>query len=148
MSNATPKAPGSGLIPDISRRSLDLGGARRPQGREGEESKKLLVGKEISLSGEITACDTLVVEGSVEATLENSHRIEIAEGGRFKGKVAIHEAEIAGSFEGDLTVRDKLLIRSTGIITGKVIFGSLEVEHGGRIKGEISPVDHASEGAV
>ncbi len=78
------------------------------------ETRKLIVGREISLSGEITACDRLVVEGSVEANLANCRDIDIAESGLFKGSASIDDAEIRGRFEGTLNVRRRLLIRASG----------------------------------
>ncbi|UUX52150.1 polymer-forming cytoskeletal protein [Nisaea acidiphila] len=134
------KPSSSGFVPEIPRRTLDLPGAqsRRAAAPRGGEAKKLTVGPEISLTGEITACDSLVVEGNVDATLENSRHLEVTESGRFKGKVIIDEAVIGGKFEGTLTVRDTLTVRSTGHVTGSVRFGRLEVELGGRIEGDIS----------
>ena len=41
------------------------------------EHKKLIVGRDISLNGEIRTCDTLVVEGRVEAVLQDCKNIEI-----------------------------------------------------------------------
>ena len=77
-----------------------------------ELGSKLIVGPNIKLKGvEITDCDTLVVEGCVEATM-NSRVIHIAENGAFKGSAEIDIAEIYGEFEGDLTVREKLVIYS------------------------------------
>jgi len=71
--------------------------------KEGES--KLTVGPNIKLKGvEITDCDTLVVEGSVEATMD-SRVIQISERGSFKGSAEIDIAEIRGHFEGNLTAR-------------------------------------------
>ncbi len=148
MSTSTPRTPGQGFVPEIPRRSaVDIPGApsRRQPNRDSEEGKRLVVGREITLSGEITACDTLVVEGSVQATLENSHSLEIAEGGTFKGQVQIDDATIAGRFEGDLSVRGTLSIKSSGVVDGKVKFGKLEIELGGTVKGEITPITTAAE---
>ena len=99
--------------------------------------RKLIVGREISLSGEITSCDRLVVEGSVEANLANCRDIDIAESGLFKGSASIDDAEIRGRFEGTLTVRKRLLIRATGKVTGTVRYGQIEIECGGQISGDI-----------
>jgi cytoskeletal protein CcmA (bactofilin family) len=101
------------------------------------ESKKLIVGREIVLSGQITSCDRLVVEGRVEASLTESRVIEIAETGHFKGSAEIESAEIAGRYEGTLTVRERLFIRSTGKVSGKVTYGQIEIEPGGEIAGEV-----------
>lgn len=98
---------------------------------------KLTVGPNIKLKGvEITDCDTLFVEGTVEATMD-SRLMQIAECGAFKGSACIDIAEIHGRFDGDLTVRDKLIIHSTGKVTGKVRYGKLVVEEGGQLSGEV-----------
>jgi cytoskeletal protein CcmA (bactofilin family) len=103
--------------------------------KEGES--KLTVGPNIKLKGvEITDCDTLVVEGSVEATMD-SRVIQISERGSFKGSAEIDVAEIRGLFEGNLVVRQKLVIFSTGKVTGKVRYGKVVIEEGGQLSGEI-----------
>ncbi|MDB5365344.1 MAG: hypothetical protein JWM77_1271 [Rhodospirillales bacterium] len=105
--------------------------------------RKLIVGRDISLSGEITACDHLVVEGTVDATLREGQRIEITESGLFRGKVEISEADIAGRFEGEITVRGRLRVRSTGRIDGKIQYGELEVEAGGHLEGQVAGLGRA-----
>lgn len=102
-----------------------------------EGGSKLIVGPNIKLKGvEITDCDTLVVEGRVEATID-SRVIQIAERGAFKGSAEIDIAEIHGEFDGDLTVRQKLVIYSTGKVTGKVRYGKVVIEEGGQLAGDI-----------
>ena len=121
----------------------DTHGVRRrppaPRSATAEAPAKLLiVGPDINLSGEITACDRLVVEGSVQVTLNRTRAIEIAETGRFtNGKAEVEDAEIAGIYEGSLTVRKRLLIRATGKVSGTVRYGELEIERGGRLAGTI-----------
>jgi len=102
-----------------------------------EGGSKLTVGPNIKLKGvEITDCDTLVVEGMVEATMD-SRVIQISEQGAFKGSAEIDIAEIHGQFDGNLTVRQKLIIFATGKVTGKVRYGKLVVEEGGQMTGDI-----------
>lgn len=114
------------------------------------ETRKLIVGREISLSGEITACDRLVVEGSVEANLANCRDIDIAESGLFKGSASIDDAEIRGRFEGTLNVRRRLLIRATGKVIGTVRYGQIEIECGGQISGDVQaqPMTDAGDATV
>jgi len=107
-----------------------------PARREAEQ-RKLIVGREISLAGEITSCDWLVVEGSVEANLANCRDIEISDTGVYKGSASIEQAEIRGRFDGVLNVRRRLLIHSTGRVTGTVRYGQIEIERGGQISGEV-----------
>ena len=98
---------------------------------------KLTVGPNIKLKGvEITDCDTLVVEGTVEASMD-SRVIQIAEQGSFRGSAEVDVAEIRGTFNGTLVVRQKLLIHSTGKVGGKIRYGKLVVEEGAQLSGEI-----------
>ena len=102
-----------------------------------DEAKKLTVGKGISLDGKISSCDRLIVDGKVEAELQDCHTVEITENGTFKGAAEIASAEISGNYEGSLTVRDNLLIRSTGHVSGTVRYGKLHIEDGGEINGDV-----------
>jgi len=120
------------MASDTARASMTPVPARRDP-----ETRKLIVGREISLSGEITSCDRLVVEGSVSANLANCRDIDIAESGLYKGSASIEDAEVRGRFEGTLNVRRRLLIRATGRVTGSVRYGQIEIECGGQISGDV-----------
>src|SRR5213076_2646892 len=104
---------------------------------------KLVVGPDIKLKGvEISDCDTLIVEGRVEATLD-SRVLEITPHGVFQGTIAVDNAEIHGRFEGELTVRKQLVIHATGKCSGKIRYSKIKVEEGAEIAGEISMLDKA-----
>lgn len=99
------------------------------------EGRKLVVGREISLSGEIKACDKLIVEGQVEADLQDCKILRISESGLFKGTAVVDEADIRGRFEGDLTVQVHLDLRATGRIEGNLRYAGLQIERGGKVIG-------------
>jgi cytoskeletal protein CcmA (bactofilin family) len=136
---------------DAARPAIERPGIERPPASHAEppaaprsaprrnetEQRTLIVGREISLSGEITSCDRLVVEGSVEANLANCREIDIAESGLFKGTASIDDAEIRGRFEGTLIARQHLHIRSTGRVTATVSYAEVEIEPGGQLSGTV-----------
>jgi cytoskeletal protein CcmA (bactofilin family) len=126
------RRPEAGLAPTPAPASSPGLPARREA-----EMRQLIVGREIRLAGEITSCDRLVVEGSVEANLANCRDIEISDTGIYKGSASIEEAEIRGRFDGVLNVRRRLLIRATGRVTGTVRYGQIEIERGGQISGDV-----------
>jgi cytoskeletal protein CcmA (bactofilin family) len=101
------------------------------------DSRTLVVGREISFAGTIASCDRLIVEGSVEAQLQNCQNLIIAATGAFSGSSLTENADVHGCFEGDLVVRKRLLIRPTGRVSGKISYGEIEIERGGQISGEI-----------
>jgi cytoskeletal protein CcmA (bactofilin family) len=140
MSTELPRRPAEPISaiphPGAALAAASASAPAAPPKREAE-LRQLLVGREITLSGEITTCDRLLVEGSVEANLTNCADIEIAETGLFKGTASVDHAEIHGRFEGSLTVKKRLLIKATGRVSGSIHYGQLEVECGGQISGDI-----------
>jgi len=99
------------------------------------EARTLIVGREISFSGDVTSCDRLVVEGSIEVNLKNCQDMVIAETGVFRGNGSTENADVRGRVEGDLVVYKRLLIRASGHVSGTITYGEIEV--GGRISGTI-----------
>jgi len=141
-SHAPAKPPSSSAhMPDLQRRGPDLPSAParridRPRANE-IESRRLIVGRDIQLNGEITSCDKLIVEGHVEVTLPGARVLEISPSGYFKGSAEVDEADISGRYEGDLTARERLIVRSGGRIHGKVRYGRIVIESGGEIAGDM-----------
>jgi len=149
VSATTPRAPTetprmmapAGRRPEMSHGRRPAPAVDRERGMmNSAEERKLTVGKGLSLAGEISACDVLVVEGKVEAKLSDGKLLEITESGQFRGSVEIENADIAGRYDGDLTVHGRLTIRGTGRITGIIKYGELEVNAGGQIIGEMQVV--------
>ena len=115
----------------------------QPKVADRKESK-LVVGPDIKLKGvEISDCDTLVVEGRVDATLD-ARILEIAENGVFQGTIAVDQAEIRGRFEGEITVRKQLVIQGTGKVSGKVRYAKIKVEEGAELSGDLAVLDKSA----
>ena len=130
--SAEPATPAVQPVSETAAAGSDVMGAR------------LIVGPDVKLKGaEILDCDTLVVEGRVEATMD-SRVIRIAENGSFSGKVSIDIAEIHGTFEGELTARSQLIIHSTGRVSGTIRYGKLVADEGGELCGDINVISAGS----
>lgn len=118
-------------------------GVKTGKDKEGITGNRLMVGPDVKLKGaEILDCDTLVVEGRVEATMD-SRVINIAENGSFSGKVGIDVAEIHGRFDGELTARSQLIIHATGRVSGTIRYGKILIEEGGEISGDVRSLESA-----
>ena len=112
--------------------------------RNNEQLRKLTVGRDISLNGEITTCDHLIVEGNVTATIKGGQVLEISETGTYSGLVDIEQADIAGTFDGELTVRGKLTLRPTAVVTGLIRYGRLQVDSGAILNGQLGALPPAA----
>src|SRR5215469_5983649 len=99
-------------------------------------NRTLIVGKGLTVAGEIKDCDCLVVEGEVSAEV-SCKELTIAPGGLFNGTARVMNAEVIGRFEGDLQVTERLVVRATGAVSGEVRYQLIEIERGGQISGRI-----------
>lgn len=105
-----------------------------------EEMRRMTVGRDITLCGEITDCEHLSIEGRVEARAFSARRLDVLEHGVFAGIADVQQATIAGRFDGKLTVRGKLSLKPTAVICGELVYSALEAEPGCRIEGTVSPL--------
>lgn len=105
------------------------------------DGKQLIVGKNIKLSGAIDVCESLVVEGTLEANLSGAKYLDIVYGGSFTGNAEVEEAHISGLFDGELTVTGILYVYETGMVKGKINYANLIVEKGGVLKGTLKNID-------
>jgi len=101
------------------------------------DRRTLVVGKGISLQGTVTDAERLVVEGTIESQMLHASELFISGSGVFKGEVEVEDAEIAGIFDGTLTARGNLVIRSTGQVLGVARCRRLQVEEGGQLSGRM-----------
>jgi cytoskeletal protein CcmA (bactofilin family) len=145
--SATPMPPAAPAGAEVAKPAEP---AKPPVADKHDERKeaKLIVGPDIKMKGvEVTDCDTLVVEGRIEATLD-SRVLQIAPNGIFCGTVAVDTAEIHGRLEGELTVRKQLIIHATGKVSGKIRYAKIKVEEGAELAGEISMMERGPQGVL
>ncbi len=138
--NRAPMAAVPGRMPGMGYGYPSYAGSSAANEAMAASGRKLVIGEGITISGEIDACDHLVVEGTARLSLKGANIIDIAQTGQFFGTVEISEATVAGKFEGELTVNGRLTVRSTGTITGSVSYKELAIEAGAIIDGKINPL--------
>ena len=109
----------------------------RSERREATPSGTLIIGRDIQVKGEIASCQSLIVEGRVEASLV-AESLQVLNGGLFKGSAEVERADIAGTFEGTLTVRGELAIKASGRATGTIRYERIRIETGGEIAGQVA----------
>lgn len=141
-SSDTPKPPRGYTAPSSRRTPPGLPGAN-PM----ENGRKLVVGRDISLSGEIKACEQLIVEGQVSANLKDCKVLRISTSGLYDGAAEVDQAEISGRFEGDLTVKGTLILHATGRVSGRLRYGDMEIERGGKVNGTLEEIPAPSKAA-
>jgi len=143
------RLPGASALPvDIGRRHADLVvGPPRAETPGAAKDKTMVIGREVRLHGEVLVCERLIVEGEADLSLSGCKNLQIGRSGTFRGTADVSEADIGGCFEGDLLIRDRLTVRSTGRLSGTVRYGQIVIEAGGQITGEVKTFDEREAAA-
>jgi cytoskeletal protein CcmA (bactofilin family) len=89
-----------------------------------------VIGKNTTIVGDIKSDGDFRVDGTLEGTLTTNGRVIIGTEGSIKGKVEAKNADIEGTFSGNLLVSNTLTIKATATISGEVVIGKLSVEPG------------------
>lgn len=123
--------------PQIPRRVADIPSPGAARGGDDVEGKRLVVGKQVRIHGEVSGCERLVVDGHVDAKVSGVKTLDVTTNGTFKGSSEVDSATIAGTYDGDLKVNGHLEIAASGVVTGKVSYKTIAVANGGRLQGAI-----------
>jgi len=113
----------------------------------GSGDKVAMIGKGISISGDVSADSNLRIEGVIEGrSVASSHDVEIAETGRVAAAVTARVVRIAGEVTGDIAGSDKVMIARSGRVEGNVVAPRVQLEDGALFRGsiEMNP-DRAAE---
>lgn len=110
-----------------------------------QEVRRLVVARGITVKGELAGCQRLTIEGRVEATLADCQVLEVAENGVFTGTATVEQADVRGRIEGELTVLNRLVVRATGRVSGRIRYQDLSIEQGGKLAGQIELLESEAE---
>ena len=104
----------------------------------------LMIGEGVTITGTIKANSKVTIQGTVDGDIE-CNSININKSGKVKGKIKTDTITVEGKAEGEINADDVLNIKSTGHVSGKVFYGEIQIEEGGKISGEINHRDKDSK---
>ena len=93
------------------------------------------IAQDTKITGNVESDGDIRLDGILEGVLNCKGRVVLGPDARLKGEIHANTAEIAGIVEGEITVTDLLLVKSTAVITGDLIMGKFSVEPGARFSG-------------
>lgn len=106
-----------------------------------------MIGSTIKIKGEITGDEDLLIEGSVEGSIElAAHEVTVGESGKVKADINGKRVIVNGQVTGDINGGEKVIISKTGDVRGNIVTPRMSLEDGAVFKGSIDmdPGDNAS----
>ncbi len=95
------------------------------------------IGGESAIMGDVRGHGQFIVAGEIHGDGDLEGGLNLLAGGRWHGNIRAHQAVIAGSIIGDLTVQDKLEIGHRAVIRGRVSARTIAIAKGAIVEGEI-----------
>lgn len=105
-----------------------------------------LVGEGTVFEGTVRAQSDVRASGRIIGTLEVEGKTMIAEEGAVEGEIIATNAEIAGQVQGEIHIEERLVLKSTARVDGKIETDRLVVEEGAQFTGECEMGTPVSEG--
>ena len=132
-------AAGAFVAPSTVAQRVEPASAPAPRGWEREGKVDMAnIGKSITINGDLTGEEDLVIEGKVEGkvTLPNSV-LTIGANGTIKAEVSAKSVVVIGRVSGNVRGTERVEIQATGIVEGDVIAPRLVVAEGAVVNGSI-----------
>jgi len=124
--------------PVVSTRSYE------PEGLRGGGTA--IIGKSVTIRGQITSREDLTIDGEVEGTIEaQEHRITIGPNGRVRATVKAREVIILGQLYGNVEAGDRCELRREAKLVGDVRTTRIAIEDGAWFKGSIDIARHETQ---
>lgn len=101
-----------------------------------KEKSSLIIGEGATIKGEIKEENEITIQGNVDGDIECKDLI-IGKTGSVKGKIKADTLYVEGSVEGEVNIKDLLKLMSSSCISGKINYGSLQINEGGKLIGEL-----------
>jgi cytoskeletal protein CcmA (bactofilin family) len=105
-------------------------------------NNNITIGQGVKFVGSISLRGKAFINGSVTGDL-TADDIEVGQFGVVKGKTMSREMNIHGQVHEDVKCVEHVLVQATGLVTGKLAYGELEIKKGGQITGSMN---HLSAG--
>jgi cytoskeletal protein CcmA (bactofilin family) len=107
------------------------------------------IGKSITIKGDLSGNEDLVVDGNVEGRIElPNNQLTIGASGNVKADVSAKSVVVVGKVVGNVTGVERIQIESTGSVQGDVRTPRLVVQEGATLNGsvEMGPTRSAAQG--
>ena len=101
-----------------------------------KENSSLIIGEGATIKGEIVEENEITVQGNVDGDIQCKDLI-VGKTGSIKGKIKADTLYVEGSIEGEINIKELLKLMSSSYVSGKIAYGSLQINEGGKLVGEV-----------
>lgn len=101
------------------------------------ENSQTVIGKSVTIKGEIQGTEPLIIEGTVEGRVQIETSVMIRDSGLVKADLDASNLNIAGGVIGNIAVKEKVEIVNGGYVVGDIRAPRVVINDGASVKGHI-----------
>ena len=101
------------------------------------ENSQTVIGKSVTIKGEIHGNEPLIIEGTVEGRVQIETSVMIRDSGLVKADLDAANLNIAGGVVGNIAVKEKVEIVNGGYVVGDIRAPRVVINDGASVKGHI-----------
>jgi len=110
-----------------------------PKGDSGRGEAVADIGKSITIKGDLSGDEDLVLDGRIEGRVELSdHHLTIGPNGHIQAELVAREVTINGRVVGNVTATERVEIGASGRLDGDVAAPRLLVQEGAQLNGSVT----------
>ena len=105
---------------------------------QSQSRERAVIGSTISIKGDLTGEEDLLIEGRVEGKIElRHHSVTVGKNGHIKADIYGKTITVEGTVEGNLYGEEQLIVRQSGTVRGNIVSPRVALEDGSNFKGSI-----------
>ena len=108
--------------------------------KEIKTNSALIIGEGANIVGTIKENNEIYIQGTVDGDIECKD-LMVGKSGCVKGKIKTDSLSVEGNIEGEINVKGLLKLMSSGVVSGKISYGSIQILEGGTLMGELDYKD-------
>ena len=101
------------------------------------DNSQTVIGKTVTIKGEISGSEPLIIEGTVEGRAQIETSVMIRDSGLVKADLDAANLNIAGGVVGNIAVKEKVEIVNGGYVVGDIRAPRVVINDGASVKGHI-----------
>jgi cytoskeletal protein CcmA (bactofilin family) len=101
------------------------------------EKEPCLIGSKITIRGQVSGHQDLVVEGRIEGRVSLENRLTVEESGSVEADLEVVDVALKGEVRGDVVASRSAILHPTARVVGNIRSPKLVIEEGARFSGSV-----------
>lgn len=112
--------------------------SREPAAPVATHRERAIIGRSISIKGEVTGDEDLLIQGRVDGSIKlKQHSVTVGADGVVKASITSRVVTVEGKVEGNLSADEQVVLKSSASVQGDISSPRVVLEDGARFRGGV-----------